>query len=178
MTGGIEPKLPIDVFPLHPIWVIPYVLCYPVCVLGAGWLVWKSEERLFRAAIAGIYFTCALGIAIFLLFPTYVVLPEIARVDYLSKLLLSVMVAGGRYDALPSAHVYITTILAFFYWKWRTDYGWLWFSILLIVSLSTLFTKQHYILDVIGGTVTGWLGYLFGLWWSGRDSRRVRSTHT
>ncbi|HEX5809906.1 MAG TPA: hypothetical protein VFY25_14655, partial [Anaerolineales bacterium] len=28
LSGGIEPKLPIDVFPIYPIWVVPYVLCY------------------------------------------------------------------------------------------------------------------------------------------------------
>ena len=28
--GGIEPRLPIDVFPIWPVWVVPYVLCYPL----------------------------------------------------------------------------------------------------------------------------------------------------
>ena len=27
LSGWIEPKLPIDVFPIWPIWVVPYVLC-------------------------------------------------------------------------------------------------------------------------------------------------------
>jgi membrane-associated phospholipid phosphatase len=39
--------------------------------------------------------------------------------------------------------------------------------ILVIISLSTLFTGQHYILDVIGGYVVAWVGFHFGLWWAG-----------
>ena len=26
-TGGIEPKLAIDIFPIWPVWIVPYVLC-------------------------------------------------------------------------------------------------------------------------------------------------------
>ncbi len=37
-SGGIKPKLPIDVFPLWPIWVIPYVLCYPLWFAGLSGL--------------------------------------------------------------------------------------------------------------------------------------------
>jgi membrane-associated phospholipid phosphatase len=43
----------------------------------------------------------------------------------------------------------------------------LWVLILLIVSLSTLFTGQHYILDVLGGYLIALAGYYFGLWWAG-----------
>jgi membrane-associated phospholipid phosphatase len=38
---------------------------------------------------------------------------------------------------------------------------------LIVISLSTLFTGQHYILDVLGGYVLALAGYCFGLWWAG-----------
>ncbi|NWG07785.1 MAG: phosphatase PAP2 family protein [Chloroflexi bacterium] len=178
MEGGIEPKLPWDVFPLQVGWVIPYVACYPLWVFALGWLVWKMDEQRFRRAIAGLFFTCTLGVSIFLLFPTYVTQTEIPGIDFLSKLLLSIQVAGGDHDAFPSAHVYITTILALLYSDWYPQQKWLWFVIVIIVSLSTLFTKQHYIVDVFGGYITGWLGYRFGLWWDTLKFNRMRPAHT
>ncbi|PWB70687.1 MAG: hypothetical protein C3F07_16250 [Anaerolineales bacterium] len=166
LKGGIEPRLPIDVYPLWIVWVVPYVLCYPLWASAFGWLIWKMEERLFRAAIAGLFFAIMLGVSTFILFPTYVVQPELTGTDLLSRILDSIQVAGGDHDALPSAHIYITTFLALFYREWYPRYKWLWLFIVVTVSLSTLFTGQHYIADVLAGYLTGWLGYRFGLWWN------------
>ncbi|MEW6285083.1 MAG: phosphatase PAP2 family protein [Chloroflexota bacterium] len=166
MEGGIAPKLPIDVFPLWTVWVIPYVLCYPLWIGALVWLVWKADDDQFHTAIAALFFTCSLGVSVYLLFPTYVILPELHGTDLLTNLLRAIQAAGGDHDALPSAHVYITVVLALLYRGWYPQYGRLWTGIVFIVALSTLFTQQHYIADVLAGALTGWLGYRFGLWWS------------
>jgi membrane-associated phospholipid phosphatase len=176
MQGGIEPKLPIDVFPLHVGWVIPYMLCYPLWTFGIAWLVYKMDERRFHAAWTGMFFTFSLGVSIYILFPTYVVHPELTGSDLFSKLLLYLQVMGGDHDAFPSAHIYMTVVLALFYSDWHPKYKWLWLSIVLVVSLSTLFTGQHYILDVLGGYLVGWLGYRFGWWWNTLDIKRIMPT--
>jgi membrane-associated phospholipid phosphatase len=171
MKGGIEPRLPIDIFPLWVVWVIPYILCYPLWAIAVGWLVWKMDERRFRAAIAGFFFAFTLGVLIYLLFPTYVVQPELTGTDILSNLLRALQIAGGDHDALPSAHIYMTALLALLYRDWYPRHKWLWCTIVLIVSLSTLFTHQHYVADVLAGYLTGWLGYRFGLWWHTMSSK-------
>jgi membrane-associated phospholipid phosphatase len=112
------------------------------------------DERLFRATIAGIFFTVSLGVSIFILFPTYVVQPQLTGTDILSKLLLSIQIVGGDHDALPSAHIYTSVVLALFYRDWYPRYKWVWLLIVVIVSLSTLFTNQHYIADVLAGYLT------------------------
>lgn len=171
LQGGIEPKLPIDVFPLWVVWVIPYVLCYPLWTAALVWLIWKMDEGMFRKTIAGLFFTCSLGVTIYILFPTYVIQPELQGSDILTNILRSIQIAGGDHDALPSAHIYATVLLAFFYNDWYPRYKWLWLSIVLIVSLSTLFTQQHYVADVLAGYLTGWMGHRFGLWWNTMDGR-------
>ncbi len=171
LKGGIEPKLPIDVFPLSVAWVVPYVLCYPLWIAALIWLTWKMDESMFRKTVAGLFFACTLGVSIFILFPTYVVLPELPGTDILSNILRSIQVAGGDHDALPSAHIYTTTLLALFYQEWYPRYKWVWLTIVVIVSLSTLFTQQHYIADVLAGYLTGWLGYRFGVWWNTLDEK-------
>lgn len=173
--GGIEPKLAWDVFPLQVGWVISYTLCYLLWIFALVWLVWKMDERQFRMAIAGLFFACSLGVSIFIFFPTYVTHPEITGTDSLSKLLLALQMAGGDYNALPSAHIYVTTILALFYSHWYPQQRWFWIFSTLVISLSTLFTQQHYIADVLAGYLTGWLGYRFGLWYGARDKREVQS---
>jgi membrane-associated phospholipid phosphatase len=167
LSGGIEPKLPVDVFPIWPIWVVPYVLCYILWSASTLWVVRKMEDRLFRAFIAACLLTFTIGVSTFIFFPTYVRAGTFVGNDIFTTLLRFIHENWGRYDAFPSGHVYITTLLTLFYSRWYPRYKLLWIVVLVIVAFSTLFTGQHYILDVIGGYCIALLGYHFGLWWAG-----------
>lgn len=169
LTGGIAPRIPLDgLVPLWPIWVVPYALCYPLWLTAFIFAIGKMDARLFRALMAACYLTFSVGILTFVLFPTYVILPTLTGTDAFSVLLRQLQIAGGTYDALPSGHIYITTLLALFFSLWMPRLRWLWILILLTISFSTLFTGQHYILDVIAGLAVAWVGYRFGLWWVDR----------
>lgn len=167
ITGGIEPKLSIDIFPIWPIWVLPYVLCYVLWFSGMFWIILKTEDRFFRSFLAACILTFSIGVLTFIFFPTYVKPAILEGNDIFTVLLRMIHETWGRYDALPSGHVYITTLLALFFSRGYPRYKLLWIGILMIVSLSTLFTGQHYILDVVGGYVVALAGYHFGLWWAG-----------
>jgi hypothetical protein len=169
-SGGIQPKLPIDIFPLWTVWVVPYVLCYPLWFAGFAWAVFKMNDRMFRAFAVACLFTCSISVAIFLLFPTYVPAARLVGTDIFTLLLRLLHEDTGRYDALPSAHIYITALLTFFYSLWYPRYKPLWILILVIVSFSTLFTLQHYILDIVTGLTVATLGYYVGLKWTGFSS--------
>lgn len=168
VQGGIEPKLPIDIFPVSSLWVLPYVFCYALWFASFIWILFKTDDRAFRAFIAACMLTFGLGALTFLFFPTYVRPAVIAGDNIFANSLRAIHENWGRYAALPSGHVYITTLLALFFTRWHPRYRPIWIVSLLIVSLSTLFTAQHYILDVIGGYVVALAGYYFGLWWAGR----------
>ena len=167
VTGGIEPKLPIDIFPIWPIWVLPYVLCYILWFTSIAWLIFKAEDWQFRSIIAACILTFAMGALTFTFFPTYVKPATFEGSDMFTLLLRTFHEQWGRYAALPSGHVYITTLLALFFGHWYSRFKFLWIFILTLVSLSTLFTGQHYILDVLGGYLVAVTGYYFGLWWAG-----------
>lgn len=167
LTGGIEPKLPIDIFPLWPVWVVPYVLCYPLWFAGFAWAAFKTSDRMFRAFAVAFLVTCSVSIAIFFIFPTYVPPAELHGDGILIALLRFLHEGAGRYNALPSGHIYITALLAFFYTLWYPRNKPLWMAILVIVSFSTLFTAQHYILDIVGGLLVAALGYTVGMKLSG-----------
>ena len=180
IAGGIEPKLSIDVFPIWPIWVLPYVLCYLLWFTAIAWIIFRGDDGQFRSFITACMLTFALGALTFIFFPTYVDRASLEGSDLFTLLLRTIHEDWGRYAAFPSGHVYITTLLALFYGRWYPRYKLLWILALVIVSLSTLFTGQHYILDVLGGYLVALAGYYFGLWWAewqGRrkgTSRRVR----
>ena len=166
-TGGVEPKLPIDIFPLWPVWVIPYVLCYPLWLAGFAWAAFKMSDRMFRAFVLAFLITCSVSIAIFFVFPTYVPQAELYGNGPLIILLRLLHENAGRYNALPSGHIYVTALLTFFYSLWYPRYKPLWILILVIVSFSTLFTLQHYILDIVAGLIVAGLGYYLGIRWTG-----------
>jgi membrane-associated phospholipid phosphatase len=186
VAGGIEPRLPIDVFPVWAVWVLPYVLCYVLWLASMAWIVSRMEDRMFRAFVAACILTFTLGTATFVFFPTYVSAATLEGKDVFTVLLRFIHETWGRYAALPSGHVYITTLLALFISRWYPRQKPVWILIVIVVSLSTLFTAQHYILDVIGGLLVALAGYHFGLWWAGfytpqkqsskRPGRRVPSS--
>lgn len=178
LTGGIEPKLPIDIFPIWPVWVVPYVLCYPLWFAGFAWAIFKMEDRMFRSFTVAFIVTCSISIAIFVLYPTYVRQVEIEGSDVFSTLLRFFHESTGRYNALPSGHIYISALLAFFYSLWYPRYKLLWMFILVIVSFSTLFTAQHYLLDIVGGLLVAAVGYYVGLKWTGFSALQARTAKT
>jgi membrane-associated phospholipid phosphatase len=186
LSGGIEPRLPIDVVPIWPIWVVPYISCYLIWFAGFIWIIRNMEDRLFHAFIVACTVAFSLGVSTFIFFPTYIRAGSVPGSDIFASFLRFIHGNLGRYDAFPSGHVYITTLLALFYARWYPRKKLLWLSIVIIVSLSTLFTGQHYILDVLGGWIVALAGYHFGLWWAGftparkgtdkRPGRRIPSS--
>ena len=176
ISGGIEPKLPIDIFPVWSIWILPYISCYILWLSSVIWILLKMEDRLFRSFIAACVLTFAIGSTIFIFFPTYIRPATVAGNDVFAMVLRFIHEHWGRYDAFPSGHVYITALLALFFSRWYPRWKYLWTFILVIVSLSTLFTGQHYILDVVGGYCLAVAGYHFGLWWGGFYPVQKRSS--
>lgn len=167
IVGGIEPRLVLDIFPVWPVWVVPYVLCYPLWLASVLWAVFKMDGRMFRSFILAFIITCAISVSIFISIPTYVPQAEITGSDMFSSLLRYIHENWGRYNAFPSGHIYITALLTFFYMRWYPHQKSLWIMILLIVSLSTLFTGQHYVVDIFGGLLVAFAGYYLGLRWIG-----------
>lgn len=174
LVGGVEPKLPIDIFPVSAIWVLPYVACYVLWLGSFLWILFKVEDRPFRAFLAACMLTFGLAALTFMFFPTYVPAARLEGNDVFTNILRTIHESWGRYAALPSGHVYITTLLALFFSRWYPRHKPLWMVILAVVSLSTLFTAQHYILDVLGGYLVALGGYYFGLWWAGNPQTRAR----
>lgn len=164
--GGVELKLPFDIFPIWPIWILPYVLCFALWISGLIWAFYKFDDRLFRAFIIAFMFAGTISVAVFVFFPTYVKPALIEGNNAFANLLRSVHEDWGRYDAFPSGHVYITTLMALFFSHLYAHTKKFWAITIILVVLSTFFTGQHYVADAIGGLLVGLSGYRVGMWYA------------
>ena len=164
LKGGIEFKTPLDDYiPLWSLWVVPYVIIYIWWIAAFLWAAWKMDERSYEAFFTAAAFVCVAGLMIFALFPTYVVRPPAAGTDWPTQLLNYIYANDHMYNAFPSGHVYVTTLIALFWSRWYPKWKWLWVSSMIVIALATLFTHQHYLPDPIGGLVLAWIGYRIGL---------------
>lgn len=157
--------------PLWAVWIVPYSLACPAWLGGYAWAALRMEERLYRALMVASVLATATAIATFALYPTYVIRPRLVGDEWATELMRMLYATDGAFNAFPSGHVYFTTIMTLFWIRWRPGQRWLWVAFWLVVSLSTLFTKQHYIPDVIGGAGLAWVSYRVGLWWVGLETR-------
>ena len=164
LKGGIEFKTPLDTYiPLWSLWVVPYVIIYVWWIAAFLWAAWKMDEHLYEAFFTAAAFVCVAGLMIFALFPTYVVRSMVPGADWPTQLLNWIYTNDQMYNAFPSGHVYITTLIALFWSHWFPKWRWLWISSVAVIALATLFTHQHYLPDPIGGLVLAWTGYRIGL---------------
>jgi len=160
VQGGVSTYLPIDAkITLSPIWAIPYLLSILWWVGALVWASSKMEYMRFVHFSLCLSLTISISYIVYLLFPTYVIRPKIVEQDFLSKLVLFIYGNDRPYNALPSGHTYTTLIISIFWFYWLPKQRYLWIAIAFVVILSTLFTKQHAILDLITASILAFICY-------------------
>lgn len=69
-----------------------------------------------------------------------------------------------RGAAFPSAHITGATAAMWGAWKFRRWVFWAMLPVFVLMCVSTIWGRYHYVADVLAGLVTGTLGYLIGRW--------------
>ncbi len=165
LTTGYNLKTVLDAYiPIVPIFAIPYLLFIPYWILAFLIAAWKMDARMFRAFMIGSIGATIVATLTYFLFPTYTARPTIQVSGWSVDLLNLVYSNDHVFNAFPSGHALYTTLIALFVSTWRPKWTlWLNGSVVL-VTLATLLTGQHHVVDPIGGIALGWVGYRFGLW--------------
>jgi membrane-associated phospholipid phosphatase len=78
-----------------------------------------------------------------------------------------------RGAAFPSEHVAGSFAALWGAWRHRRWLFWVMLPLVLGMCLSTVYGRYHYVADIVGGMVTGTLGYLVGRWLM-RKSEQLR----
>ena len=177
ITGTIDHafacKIPFidDMIPVVPVFIVIYVYSFIFWICGpiAVSITRKKNFVNFCVYMLLAYFV---GFLFFAFVPTYMdrVAEGLMKVgenkDIFSKLLFTIYQADGgemAFNLMPSYHCLISACCYFGVRKQEEiSRGFQNYSLIMtvLICISTLFTKQHYIIDVVLGLLIAWLCYV------------------
>ena len=144
------PELALDrMMPVQPAWAVIYLsyFLFPILTL----LVIRQEE-LFRRTLLAWLAVWLTGYACFLIYPT--ILPRTTEElgpGFFAWFLRGIWDADAPRNCCPSLHVASPFVAALAIWRVHRGTGIAVGAWAALIALSTLFTKQHYVVDVISG---------------------------
>ena len=157
-----------------PFWgwtVYIYDMFYPFSII-AFILLYKKDEKAYYKGIISAIMGCIICYIIYLFLPTIMIRPEIPNYDPLTNLVLKITYYFDNppLNCFPSLHCIFCFQVMFAYIKSNnTIKRKLIVSVIaILIVLSTLLVKQHYILDVISAflicILTSTIESLFGIY--------------
>ncbi len=129
--------------------VVPYAL-YVFVVLLAFVVCWK-DYKLYKTMALSMATAIAIAIVIYMTFQTAVVRTNIEGTDIFNQGVKIVYQIDAPLNSFPSLHVAIPTIATMFIFLRNKKIGLATTPIAILIILSTVFIKQHVVLDVLGG---------------------------
>jgi membrane-associated phospholipid phosphatase len=148
-----RPALAIDrILPVQPAWALVYGSLYLFLILLPVLLVRDVGE--LRAAAHAYLAVWLTSYVAFMAYPTVAMRPAtVVGSGFLAASLRLLYSADTRFNCFPSLHVAHSFVSAFVCRRVHRGVGDLALGAATLVALSTLFTKQHYALDVIAGVL-------------------------
>ena len=149
--------------PLLPIFVVPYNLGLVSLPIWHVVAAWKFPRDLFQRYIVAFLTVMITGFLLWLIFPAYVEKEPIEGSGFFTDILKSLHDGDdqyGNHNAIPSSHVYYVTIAVLFYIQIFRKWIPALLTLAVINALSTMFTHQHYFLDVLTGFINTYFGYV------------------
>lgn len=154
--------------PLDPSWSMIYVSLFLAALLPVFVV---HQQELIRRVILAYLSVWLISYAFFLAYPT--VAPrhhEVTGEGFSALALRTIYESDVQYNCFPSLHVAQCFLAALTCYRVHRGVGLvtgLWAS---LVGLSTLYTKQHYVVDVIAGAFLAYAAYLVFLRGYPRDA--------
>lgn len=157
LGSNLDNKIPFNV-----LFIIPYVLWYGLLII-IPYYFYKKDKDLFIKYILSYLLFSIIADAIFVIYPTAVIRPEIAGNSVLHDLARIVYnIDTPPTNCFPSLHCTTCFIWIIYTLKTKDIKTLNKFYIIvpsILVILSTLFVKQHVIMDAIGGLLLSIVTY-------------------
>jgi membrane-associated phospholipid phosphatase len=161
--NGVQLILPIDrAIPLYPPAVVPYLLADVLFIGFPIWAALRIKPQEFEAYTVSILLAILVSYIVYLTLPTAVSRPEVTSTDFFSSVISRLYQVDQSYNAAPSGHTYYTIISFLYLSRWKPKFKLVWGIIAALILLSTLFTRQHYVLDIVAGLALAILAYAVG----------------
>ncbi len=161
--GGVVLETTLDPsIPLAPVWIIPYLSGLALFILVLLWAYRKMPSAMYASFVTTNLIAAGVAYTIYLVYPTFVLRPTITGTDTLSRWMAWLYAADRAYNAFPSSHTFYTVIAWLYLWGWQPRLRIIATVMAILIILSTLFTKQHHIPDLVAGVILGvasfWVG--------------------
>ena len=144
-----------DKIPVIEWFSIPYLYWYAyVFIILLYFAIVNS--KVYYKLIFSILFGMSISYIIFLFFPTQIVRPEVLGDNVFGIILGLIYSSDNVYNCLPSIHVLNTLFASSFFVIYnRRKVVYVLFAVVssVMIILSTVFIKQHYVLDVLTSVV-------------------------
>lgn len=155
-AGAVDVTIGLDAhIPFLKEWVIPYLMWYPFIYGMLIYLCFVDRKRYYEA-LTSIVAGKLICFVIYFFWQSTVPRPEVIGNDVFAQLMRFVYSADQPVNCLPSIHVLTTFVLMLIVFH-RKDNHKLEYAIVTcigsLIILSTLFTKQHAILDATAGMI-------------------------
>ncbi len=147
--------------PFEPIWVFFYASMYAFVLLP---FIYVKEHKIYRHMWYSFCLTGLIAYVIFLIFPTYDIMRPVSNpFDFQRYFLALDNKHDSPYNCFPSLHVgFSMTAALWTYYVDKSRIGKLVLTWGILVSISVLLVKEHYIADLVGGAaLASGLFYLF-----------------
>lgn len=158
-----KPATDLDLLiPLHPSWAFIYGALYFFLILLPV-LAIRQEEHI-RRTVHAYLFIWITAYLLFVLYPTAAPRgDEVAGDGFAAWGLRLLYSSDPPYNCFPSLHVAHSFVSALALLRLHRKLGWFAIGCASIVALSTLFTKQHYVVDLLGGVFLAFAAYFLFL---------------
>lgn len=143
--------------PFMKVFIIPYVSWYFFIFIVLVYLALKDKNTYYKTLIS-YNLGMIVCFIVYFVYQTTVHRPNITGNDILSKLVLLIYSNDNPYNCFPSIHSYTSYLMmkAILKSNVRNMYNTLIVSsISILIILSTLFVKQHVVLDAISAIILG-----------------------
>ncbi len=150
--------------PFIPEWVIIYIVCFLFWAVNYILITHEGREEWFKFA-AGDYLSRIICLIFFIILPTTNIRPEVIGNDITDNIMRFIYKVDPATNLFPSIHCLVSWFSYIGIRKSRIVSGWYKnFSCIfaIMVFVSTQFTKQHYIIDVIAGVIIAQLCLYIG----------------
>nr|WP_275901705.1 phosphatase PAP2 family protein [Paenibacillus sp. SYP-B3998] len=141
--------------PFLKIFVVPYMLWYVFLLLGFMYLAYK-DRRTYYLTLLQFIIGLLLCYSVYAVYQTFVSRPVISGDDWMLRMVQWVYLSDQPFNCFPSTHVLTSYLMMKAYLNTK-QIPRLYTVIVTLMSVliiaSTLFVKQHVLLDIVGAVL-------------------------
>ena len=141
-----------DLIPVVGPFAVPYVSLRPFIYVSAL-LFLLFRTRIYRSAALSMTVTLLISYGFYALLQSYIERPVLTGDDLFSRMIRDVYAGDQPYNDFPSLHASLSTIFAIHWWRVDRRIGMPVAMWAVLIVVSTVFVKQHYVADMVAGVL-------------------------